>query len=98
MAHQRASGPNLLSTLCAWLPRRLGLQLGADDARLEIVENETRAAHLTLGGKYGTVSGFDGWMVVECNAVGEWLLRVAETMGLGGRVAFGLGRIVVSGC
>lgn len=96
IAHVRASGPNLLSTLCAWLPRRLGVFLGDDDARLGLVTNDTHTAHVPLGGKYGTVSGWTGNLVVECNAVVEWLLRAAETLGLGGRVAFGFGRIRVS--
>lgn len=96
VAHQRASGPNLLNTLCAWLPRRLGIDLGPDDARLEIVQNDTHAAHLPLGGKFGTVSGWDGSLVVDCNAVAEWLLRAGETIGIGGRVAFGMGRVCVS--
>lgn len=96
IAHQRASGPNLLSTMCAWLPRRLGLEIGEDAARLEIIENDTRAAHVPMGGKYGTVSGWEGSLVIECNAPAEWLLRAAEVIGLGGQCARGFGRIKVS--
>lgn len=96
VSHLRASGPNLLNTMCAWLPRRVGVEIGPDDARLEIVENETRAAHVQMGGKYGTVSGWTGSLVVETNAVAEWLLRVAEVIGLGGQCARGFGRIKVT--
>lgn len=93
--HLRANGPNLLSTLCAWLPRRLGLVLADDDARLDLLAHETHVARVPIGSKYGTVSGWTGHLTVECNAVAEWLLRAAETLGLGGRVAFGFGRIRV---
>lgn len=97
-AYRTVTGPNMLNTLCAWLPRRIGLELGEDDARMELVESDTRAEGVDVGAKYGRVIGWVGSVVVECNAVAEWLLRVAEIGGYGGRVAFGFGRVKVSPC
>lgn len=91
-----ASAPVLLNTLCAWLPRRVGVAIGDDDARLIVIESDTRVEHVDLGGKFGRVSGWVGSVVVECNAVAHWLLRVAEIVGFGGRCAYGFGRIKVS--
>lgn len=91
-----SSGPVILNTLCAWLPRRVGVAIGDDDARLTVVSSDTRIAHVELGGKFGRVSGWVGSVVVDCNAVTHWLLKVAEVVGFGGRVAFGFGRIKVS--
>lgn len=88
----------LISTLTAWLPRRIGLVLAPDVVRLRVVERALTETHVPLGGKYGTVSGWTGRMVVETNAPGEWLLRLAAQIGLGGRVAFGFGRVVVRPC
>jgi hypothetical protein len=96
VTYQRASGPNLLSTLCAWLPRRLSVEFGPDDGRLEIVENDSHPDAVHAGGKYGAIGGWTGSIVVDCNAPVEWLLRCAEVVGLGGRCAFGFGRIRVT--
>lgn len=87
---------NLCSTLGAWLPRRLGIELESDAIQLEIVERATQPQTVHMGGKYGNARGFVGHLIVETNAVGEWLLRCAETLGLGGKTAFGFGRIRVA--
>lgn len=87
---------NLCSTLSAWLPRRIGLEIGDDDVRMHLVERHTQVQLVRMGGKYGCARGFVGHMIVDTNAVGEWLLRCAETIGLGGKCAFGFGRIRVS--
>lgn len=93
--HMFPTASNLLSTLTAWTPRRLGLHLG-DDARLVLVERHTQPEWTPMGGKYGPTGGFVGHMVVECNAVAEWLIRCSESIGFGGKTAFGFGRIRVS--
>ncbi len=95
--HVSPSGANLCATMADWLPRRLGVEIGDDDMRLRVVERCTQPETVPMLGKYGTVRGFVGHMIVETNAVGEWLFRCAETIGLGGRCAFGFGRIKVSG-
>lgn len=87
---------NLLSTLCAWLPRRVGVTLEPDAATLKILERHTQEQWTPMGDKYGTQGGFVGWMIVDTNAVGHWLLKVAELIGMGGKTAFGFGRIRVS--
>jgi hypothetical protein len=77
------------------LPPRIGLSVADDDLQLELVERQYEAERVDCGGKYGAVRGWVGRLVVETNATGEWLLRVAATLGLGGRVAFGFGAIAV---
>lgn len=93
--YQKASGPNLLSTLCTWLPPRVQVSVGAKDAKLEVIQNDTHPVSVPLGGKYGVVAGWEGSLVLRVNAVTEWLLRTAGVVGLGGRCAFGFGHIKV---
>lgn len=97
--HTAPTTGNLHSTLTAWLPRRIGLALDAETVRLELVDRDTFPEHVPVG-KVGGTRGWLGSCVVDVNAPGLWLLRVAERIGLGGRCAFGFGRIrveVVSG-
>ena len=95
--YRAPTSANLCATLAAWLPRRLGVAIGPTDIRLLIVERNSQVQWTPLGEKYGTVGGFVGSLIVETNAVGEWLLRCAESVGLGGKTAFGFGRIRVTG-
>jgi CRISPR/Cas system endoribonuclease Cas6 (RAMP superfamily) len=94
--HILPTAGNILSTLCVWLPRRLGLELPQDAATLQVLERHTQEQWTQMGEKYGRQGGFVGWLVVDTNAVGHWLLKVAEGIGLGGKTAFGFGRIRVS--
>lgn len=88
---------NLLSTLSAWLPRRLGLH--RLPLEFKLVEKRTETVYTDLGGKFGRVAGFVGWFVADVNAPCRWLLEVAARgLGMGGRTAFGFGRIAVSSC
>lgn len=66
-----------------------------EHVRIEVLEESTHAEHVQMSGKFGTVSGWGGRVVVDCNALGEWLLRVAAMVGLGGRSGLGFGRIRV---
>ena len=67
--------------------------------RIEIVERHTEPAHVPLGGKYGSVAGWQGYVILDVNAVALWLLQACERgPGFGGRVAFGFGRIRVTPC
>lgn len=88
----------LRGTLEAWTPRRLGLEVREGEVTLDLIERGTQPTTLDLGGKFGVVRGWVGYVVVETNAVGEWLLRAAEHIGYGGRCAFGFGRIRVTAC
>lgn len=94
--HVIPTSGNLHSTLASWLPRRVGLELPEDNVRLELVSRDTQIQETPILGKHGTVRGWVGSCVVETNAVGHWLLKCAELIGLGGKVAFGFGRIRVS--
>jgi len=80
--------------MATWLPDRLGTSVC--NAELRLVERHTEARHVPIGGKYGTVSGWVGYVILDCNAPAYWLLKAAETLGLGGRTAFGFGRIKVT--
>lgn len=94
--HTHPTAANLGSTLCAWLPRRVGLHVSNDDAPIEIVSAETQPATVYTGGKFGASRGWVGHVVVETNAVGHWLLELGARIGIGGRVALGFGRVRVS--
>lgn len=95
--HTVPCGSNLLSTLATWTPHRLGIAIGDSDAVMQLIERHTQPQWTPLGGKYGATGGFVGHVIVECNAVSEWLLRCCESIGFGGKTAFGFGRIRVSG-
>lgn len=94
--HVTPTSSNLGSTMLHHLPRRIGVEVTMDDLRLDLVSRATQVESVPLGGKYGDARGWSGSCVVDTNATGEWLLRCAETLGLGGRTAFGFGRIRVS--
>lgn len=75
---------------------RVGLQgMDPDLVRAEVTSIRTEPAHVPLGGKYGVVGGWSGQVDLEVNAPALWLLQCAEKVGLGSRVSFGFGRIVV---
>lgn len=88
---------SIWNALTQSLPDRLGL-VGLDKQMvvLEVVSHETQTETVPLGGKGGPVKGWAGSVVLEVNAVTRWLLEAAARgPGLGGRVAFGFGRIRV---
>lgn len=94
--HTHPTAENMHSTLDAWLPRRLGLESFKDDLKLELIERSTEPATVATGGKFGSARGWTGSVIVETNAIGHWLLEVGARIGVGGRVALGMGRIRVS--
>lgn len=73
--------------------QRLGLSVGR--MHVAAVECATVPDRVTLGGHMGSVPGWVGRITVECNAPAAWLLACARHTGLGGRVAFGMGRVRV---
>lgn len=90
---------SIVSALTHSLPDRLGL-VGFDSSLvvLNVMSHETQTEVVPLGGKGGPVKGWVGSVVLEVNAVSRWLLEAAARgPGLGGRVAFGFGRIRVEG-
>jgi len=94
--HVTPTASNLGSTLLHHLPMRLGIRVDMETLRLDLVSRETQVERVPLGGKYGNAGGWSGSCIVDTNAVGEWLLRCAESLGLGGRTAFGFGRVRIS--
>jgi hypothetical protein len=89
----------ILSSLTLRLPTRLGLErygFSAANVRLELIERKHQIGSVFIGDKYGLVRGWAGHVIVETNAIGHWLLKACETVGLGSRTAFGFGRIRVS--
>lgn len=95
---QRVGGGALTSTVCSWMPRRVGVELAPDSTRMEVTAEHGRTRTVRLGGHLGAVVGWEGSMRVRTNAVGEWLLRCGVLLGVGARVGFGFGRIEVSRC
>jgi len=96
---------SLISALSHGFGRRCGLleDVPTSDLRIEVVSDETRIETVKLGAyasaKYGHVRGWVGRVVVECNAPAHWLLEcAARCVGLGGRTAFGFGRVRVAPC
>lgn len=87
---------NICSTLASWLPPRVGVSIAPGSVRVDMIECRTQPDTVLLGGKFGAVRGFVGYFIVETNSVGHWLLKASETVGLGGRTAFGFGRVRVS--
>lgn len=90
---------NLLSTLALMIPKRIGLLVDESTIRLDLIERSTVPSTLSLSGRDGRLGNMRGWVghvIVDCNAVGHWLLAVAERIGLGGTTSFGFGRIKVT--
>lgn len=75
------------------LLQRLSLSTGR--MHVASVACETSADRVVIGGHVGSVAGWIGRIVVECNAPAAWALSLARHAGLGGRVAYGLGRVRV---
>jgi hypothetical protein len=93
------TGGNLRSTLAYMTPMRIGLLVADATVKLELVSRETIPATLSLAGRDGRLGNMRGWTghcIVDTNAVGHWLLAVAERIGFGGTTSFGFGRIRVT--
>lgn len=75
------------------LLQRLALTTGR--MHVASVACETSAERVVIGGHVGAVTGWVGRIIVECNAPAAWALSLARHAGLGGRVAYGLGRVRV---
>ena len=88
---------NLLGTLRSSLAPRLGLaKMPHEHIVLKLLGHTTTTEEVELGGKYQgkPIVGWHGIVTLEANAVTHWLLEcAARGWGLGGRTAFGFGRI-----
>jgi hypothetical protein len=80
----------------SFLPRIGVPNLDPQTAILTLVEAETIPATVNLGGKFQTIRGWTGHVLVEGNAIARWLVQCAGLVGLGGRTALGFGRVRVT--
>lgn len=92
--HQTPTTENIGCAIGKQFEERLGFATGLGQ-RLEVVEMNTRGVKRFAGAALRTTWGWIGSIVVRANAPAEWLLRVAEALGLGGRTAYGFGRVRV---
>jgi|GEM_PF-2674800 len=104
------TAPSLLASLTGLeFLRRAGLATTTPlawtrDACVVLLDHDTRRQSLDTAGHWhtsdegghGRVVGWQGDVTLEVNAVALWLLRVAEVVGLGGRVAAGFGQVRVT--
>ena len=91
---QRPTSGAFHSTLAEWMPRRVGVVVEPERVRISVLKSDqVELVRVPMLGKYGVASGWVGRWVIECNAPGLWLLRLATQIGLGGKVAFGFGRV-----
>lgn len=95
VTHARPNPATLVSALIT-VARRLGLDVDPADLAVDEVEHDGEVVGLPiLSIGDGEVRGWLGALVLDCNAPARWLFEVAARIGLGGRVAFGFGRIAV---
>lgn len=90
---------NIKGTLEAHTARRLGLRPQLGDVQVQLLDSSASPAQVNLGGngkKLGGLSGWAGSVDLRVNPLGRFLLECAGLgMGLGGKTAFGFGRIKV---
>lgn len=65
------------------------------DPAIAAANATTVSSALKIGYERGVVGASWGSLIVECNATGRWLLDCAALVGLGGKTAFGFGRVRV---
>lgn len=82
------------TTLPAWVSD-LCVVMGRHDTRRQSLDTHGHW-HTSDETGHGRVVGWQGDVDLEVNAVGLYLLRVAEVVGLGGRVAVGFGQVRVT--
>jgi hypothetical protein len=63
---------------------------------IDSIDLGTQADRVEVGGHVGACHGWTGRVTVLCNAPAVYALRLAESLGLGGKTAYGLGRVRVS--
>lgn len=88
---------NLFSTLLTMSPQRCGASVWAVESRfgMRVLTEECRHERIRVGGPLGRVTGLSGRIVARVCPGTRWLLEACQTVGFGGRVAYGFGNIVV---
>lgn len=88
---------HIIASLRGSLAERLGASVRTEDLRVEVLGETTEIVRTDLGGKYGAIPGWRGTVDLEVNAPARWLLEcAARGWGLGGKTAFGFGRVSVN--
>jgi hypothetical protein len=99
ITHTRPTASHLVSTL-ALLAGRLGARVETDRIAVSIEQWDTVPSTIEGTGKIGGDGRLRGWLgslTLRCNAPARWLLEsAARGPGLGGRVAFGFGRVRIT--
>ena len=100
VVRDRPDALSLASTLAQTLaPRVLGRPLPVSSVALRVVRDETAASTERTVPSHqrdrGAQRGWTGRVEVETSALAAWLLECAVLTGLGGRTAFGMGRVRV---
>lgn len=90
------------TTLSLWMAlqniaRRIKLPLpNPEDIGIVLVDHDTTTLPVSLNqGKNIVTDGWEGTFYVDVNPLGRWLLEVGARLGIGGRNAYGFGRIEV---
>ena len=74
------------------------LYAGCTTGHQHVEAVDTSGAHtdrIALGGHLGVMRGWTGAVEVVCNAPLAWALKLCEHVGMGARIAYGLGRVRV---
>lgn len=95
--HTTPTSENMASTIGTQFCERLGLGLDTNNAEVELIDKQTRGVKVYTSTKVKLTWGWEGTVTLRVNAPAEWLFRAAEVIGLGGRTAYGFGRIRVEG-
>ena len=90
----------LVPTMLENAPVRAGVAAWAQESRFgyRIISEHTRPDAVRLRGKLGRVVGVSGALVLRVCPATRWCLEACQILGLGGRVAYGFGRIIVEDC
>lgn len=88
----------LRGALCSspLLQQSLGESVHADEVDVQVLDVRTQPVEVRVGGKWGTagmVSGWEGRVLLSCNAYARYLLSMVELVGMGGRTSLGFGRV-----
>lgn len=93
--HTTPTSENMAATIGSQFCERLGLGLAHHNTEVELLSNNTRGVKTYTNEKVRLTWGWEGTVTLRVNAPAEWLFRCAEVLGLGGRTAYGFGRVRV---
>ena len=95
--YSEPTSSNIKGTLEGFTARRLGIETHPEDVQVIMLKADTTPAKVSVAGngrKLGDMVGWHGNVIVKTNALGRLLIECAALgLGLGGKTAFGFGRI-----